>query len=97
MTYLGRRSYALYLINRPLQVAISDSRGHGYLARLPQGIPINLLLMVFVTAVSLILTEISWRLIESPAQDLRRRWMLRREDGTRAHPSEEMEISKLAS
>ena len=97
MTYLGRRSYALYLINRPLQVAISDSRGHGYLARLPQGIPINLLLMVFVTAVSLILTEISWRLIESPAQDLRRRWMLRREDGTRAHPSEEMEISELAS
>jgi peptidoglycan/LPS O-acetylase OafA/YrhL len=95
MTYLGRRSYALYLINRPIQVAISDCRDHGYLARLPQGIPINLLLMVFVTAVSLLLTEISWRLIESPAQDIRRRWMRRIEEGTRTLLSEETEISQL--
>jgi peptidoglycan/LPS O-acetylase OafA/YrhL len=96
MTYLGRRSYALYLIHRPIQVAILDSRDHGYLARLPHGIPINLLLMIFAIAVDLILTEISWRLIESPAQDLRRRWIRAIDDGTQVHQSEEMEISRLA-
>jgi peptidoglycan/LPS O-acetylase OafA/YrhL len=56
----------------------------------------NVLLIVSAILISLILTEISWRLIESPAQNLRR-WLMRgKEDDTRAHPSEEMLITQLA-
>jgi|GEM_PF-3792313 len=36
ITYLGRRSYALYLIHEPLNVAVHDSRMHGYLSRMPR-------------------------------------------------------------
>jgi peptidoglycan/LPS O-acetylase OafA/YrhL len=35
MTYLGRRSYALYLIHEPIEVAVQRSRAAGYLATLP--------------------------------------------------------------
>jgi peptidoglycan/LPS O-acetylase OafA/YrhL len=73
MSYLGRRSYALYLINRPIQVAVSDSRNYGYLASWHPGITVNIVLMILVTVISLILTELSWRLIEAPAQNLRHR------------------------
>lgn len=96
MTYLGRRSYALYLIHDPVQVAVELSRAHGYLAKLPQGIGMNLLLIASTIALSLVLTELSWRVIESPAQELRRRLMRNREDGTGQHPTEEMLITQLA-
>jgi peptidoglycan/LPS O-acetylase OafA/YrhL len=71
MKYLGRRSYALYLIHEPIQVAMERSRAHGYLARLSPGVAINIVLIVCALAVSFVLTELSWRLIESPAQAAR--------------------------
>jgi peptidoglycan/LPS O-acetylase OafA/YrhL len=95
MTYLGKRSYGLYLIHEPLRVAVTESRDHGSLAVLPSGVGANTILALSVLAASLILTEISWRLIESPAQNLRRRLMRNKEDGTKAHPSEEMEIIQV--
>jgi peptidoglycan/LPS O-acetylase OafA/YrhL len=75
MTYLGRRSYALYLIHEPIGVAVQRSRANGYLAQLPQGVFVNLVLIFSGLAISLVLTEASWRLIESPAQSLRHLWM----------------------
>jgi peptidoglycan/LPS O-acetylase OafA/YrhL len=71
MTYLGRRSYALYLINRPIQIAVQESRKSGYLAELPHGLAVNLMLIVGSTAVTFILAEISWWIVETPAQNLR--------------------------
>lgn len=96
MTYLGRRSYAIYLIHVPLDVAVWVSRSHGLLQRLPQGVSVNVALILSVIAVSLGLAEVSWRLIESPAQALRRRWMQGKEHGTLAHLPEEIEIVRLA-
>jgi peptidoglycan/LPS O-acetylase OafA/YrhL len=78
MTYLGRRSYALYLIQFPIAIEVRESRVHGYLAELQSGVVINILLILSVLAASLILAEISWRLIEAPAQSLRRLWMRNR-------------------
>lgn len=96
MVYLGRRSYALYLIHVPIFAAAEASRTQGCLQQLPQGTAVNAILVVSVIAVSLVLAEASWRLIEFPAQEVRRRWMRGREDGTPAHPSEEAVIVQLA-
>jgi peptidoglycan/LPS O-acetylase OafA/YrhL len=96
MTYLGRRSYAIYLIHVPMDVAVEVSRSHGLLQRLPKGVSVNAALILSAIAVSLGLAEVSWRLIESPAQALRWRWMQGKEHGTVAHPPEEMEIVQLA-
>lgn len=71
ITYLGRRSYGLYLIHEPISVVVHDSRMHGYLSRLPSGVVVNVSLMIAVVAVSMLLAEVSWRLIEDPAQKLR--------------------------
>ena len=76
LTYVGRRSYALYLIHYPIVAAVVLSRTGGYLARLPHGVPVNLLLIAGVLTVALLLAEASWRLIEAPAQRLRQRWTL---------------------
>jgi peptidoglycan/LPS O-acetylase OafA/YrhL len=96
ITYLGRRSYALYLVNRPIQVVVSSSRAEGYLSRLPHGVPTNLMLMAAVIVVSLLMAEISWRLIESPAQALRVRLMRGEQGGSRRYQAEEVEVSELA-
>lgn len=95
MVYLGRRSYALYLVHAPIGVAVFESRTRGHLQHLPQGIAVNAFLIVSAIAVSLFLAEASWRLVESPAQELRRRWMRSAEDG-KAHPVEEAVIVQLA-
>jgi peptidoglycan/LPS O-acetylase OafA/YrhL len=97
MTYLGRRSYGLYLIHDPIRVAVSNSRESGSLSSLPRTFGVNLLLAVGVAAVSLILTELSWRLIESPAQDLRRRLTESREYGAPSRPAEEAAITELST
>lgn len=73
ITYLGRRSYALYLIHEPIHISVHNSRMHGYLSHLPAGVVVNVSLMIAVVAVSLLLAEVSWRLIEDPAQKLRHR------------------------
>jgi peptidoglycan/LPS O-acetylase OafA/YrhL len=96
MTYLGRRSYGLYLIHEPIHVAVSNSRKSGYLSSLPLTLGVNVLLAVAVAAVSLILTELCWRLIESPAQDLRRRFTEGREYGVPSRPAEEVAITELS-
>jgi peptidoglycan/LPS O-acetylase OafA/YrhL len=72
LTYLGRRSYAIYLLHYPILATVLQSRLHGRLAGLPPGFPVNILLTVTAIAASLVLAEISWRLIEAPAQTLRR-------------------------
>lgn len=72
MTWLGRRSYALYLIHEPIRVAAEESRLHGELAHLPNGVAVNVALVAAFITVSLILTEISWRVVEAPAQRMRR-------------------------
>jgi peptidoglycan/LPS O-acetylase OafA/YrhL len=74
LTYLGRRSYALYLIHYPIVAAVVMSRAGGYLARLPHGVAVNLLLIIGVLTIALLLTEASWRIIETPAQRLRQGW-----------------------
>ncbi|WP_263358724.1 acyltransferase family protein [Acidicapsa ligni] len=96
MTYLGRRSYALYLIHGPLRVAVQASRVHGTLANLPQGVGVDILLVLSILVISLILSELSWRLIEMPAQNLRHRLMRKKEDGTPGHLPEEEVIVRLA-
>jgi len=78
LTYLGRRSYALYLIHYPIVAAVVMSRNGGCLAQLPRGVAVNLLLIAGVVTVALLLAEASWQLIETPAQMLRQRWTLRR-------------------
>jgi len=75
MTYLGRRSYALYLIHMPVFVAAAKGRDHGILRLLPHGFGETAILGLLAVAASLILAELSWRTIEAPAQELRRRWM----------------------
>jgi len=96
MTYLGRRSYALYLIHVPVLIGIERSRADGALHRLPAGAGINAVLTLSAIAVALLLAELSWRIIESPAQNLRRRLMRGKEDDTPAHPSEEAAITQLS-
>jgi peptidoglycan/LPS O-acetylase OafA/YrhL len=72
LTYLGRRSYGLYLIHLPIVFAAWQNRVHGRLSYLPAGLRVNAMLIVISIAICLALTEISWRLVESPAQSLRR-------------------------
>ena len=74
LAYLGRRSYALYLIHYPIVAAVILSRNGGRLSALPNGVQVNLLLIAGVLAMALLLAETSWRLIESPAQKLRQAW-----------------------
>jgi peptidoglycan/LPS O-acetylase OafA/YrhL len=95
MTYLGRRSYALYLIHEPIRAAVSESFQDGKLAHLPPGIRTNILLIFAVLAISLILTEISWRLIELPMQNLRYRLMRGKVAGSLAIQSEEIAINQI--
>ena len=72
LTYLGRRSYSLYLIHLPILFGAWQNRVHGRLSYLPAGLRVNAMLIVISIAICLVLTEISWRLVESPAQSLRR-------------------------
>ena len=72
LTYLGRRSYSLYLIHLPILFAAWQNRVHGRLSYLPAGLRVNTLLVLASIAICLVLTELSWRLVESPAQSLRR-------------------------
>jgi peptidoglycan/LPS O-acetylase OafA/YrhL len=72
LTYLGKRSYALYLIHLPILFGAWQNRVHGRLSFLPAGLRVNAMLILAAIAVCLALTEISWRLVESPAQSLRR-------------------------
>ena len=78
MTWLGRRSYGLYLIHEPIRFAMEQSRLHGYLARLSSGVGINVLLCIFAIVLALCLAEICWRVIEAPAQSFRRRLQMKR-------------------
>jgi peptidoglycan/LPS O-acetylase OafA/YrhL len=71
LTYLGRRSYALYLIHLPILIAAWQDRLHGRLSLLRAGFLVNALLVIIFVGISLALTEISWRLVESPALSLR--------------------------
>jgi len=96
MTYLGRRSYALYLLHEPVRVAFSSSRTGGVLARLPGGVAVNCILMFAALAVSVLLTEASWRLVESPAQNMRKRLMRGQEASPQTGSAEEAEIAALA-
>jgi peptidoglycan/LPS O-acetylase OafA/YrhL len=80
--YMGRRSYALYLIHLPIGVAIQRSRAHGWLAHFFPGLVGNAALILIGVAISFALTEASWHWIESPAQALRVRIMR----GRHAHP-----------
>lgn len=82
LTYFGRRSYALYLIHLPILLAAWQSRVHGALSTLRPGFVVNALLSLAALGICLALTEISWRLVESPAQSLRR--VLERERVTEA-------------
>ncbi len=78
ITWLGSRSYGLYLIHEPIRFGVEESRTHGYLAHLRSGLGINVVLCIVVIALALILTEVSWRVIEAPAQALRRRLQRKR-------------------
>jgi len=82
LTYLGRRSYALYLIHLPILFGAWQNRVHGRLSYLPAGLRVNAMLILVTIAICLALTELSWRLVESPAQSLRR--VLERERVTEA-------------
>ena len=82
LTYLGRRSYALYLLHLPILFGAWQNRVHGRLSYLPAGLRVNTMLVLITIAVCLVLTELSWRLVESPAQSLRR--VLERERLTEA-------------
>jgi peptidoglycan/LPS O-acetylase OafA/YrhL len=73
LIYLGKRSYALYLIHEPIRVAVSQSLATGYFSRLPRSLPVDLTLIAATITASLFLAEISWRFLEIPAQNFRRR------------------------
>ena len=72
LAYLGRRSYSLYLIHLPILFGAWQNRVHGRLSYLPAGLRVNTMLVLASIAICLVLTELSWRLVESPAQSLRR-------------------------
>ena len=78
LSYLGRRSYALYLIHYPVMLVVWQSRGKGLLYRLPHSFTFDLLITVGALIVSLLLSELSWWVIEAPSLRLRRRLDLRR-------------------
>lgn len=67
MSYLGRRSYGLYLLHYPVFLALEPLRVNG-----------DKLNFVAVTAckigVSLIVTEMCWRLVERPVLQLKARY-----------------------
>ncbi len=66
LRYLGRRSYGLYLIHYPISILMIQSRTQGALRRLPPGISVNAGLVVLWLAITLLLTETSFRLLEAP-------------------------------
>lgn len=66
LVWIGQRSYGFYLIHEPVKAAAMYHTRHLYSHRVPLLLQ-NALLSVAVLIVSLILTEISWRLIESPS------------------------------
>jgi len=80
LTYCGRRSYAWYLYHFPLVWGV------GALWPATAGIGTRL----GAVAVALLAAEISWHLVERPAQRLLRRWLKRRDrqrGGAPAAPS----------
>jgi peptidoglycan/LPS O-acetylase OafA/YrhL len=95
LVWLGWRSYGLYLIHVPIFVVAGRSREQGLLRLAPQGVMVNLGLIALALALSLFLTEVSWRLIESPAQNRGHEWLRDRKDAKGALP-EETAITDLA-
>ncbi len=67
LTYLGRRSYGLYLIHYPVSILIIQSRLHGALGGWPAGLAVNAGLVAATLGLTLLLAEMSFRLLEAPA------------------------------
>jgi peptidoglycan/LPS O-acetylase OafA/YrhL len=65
--WLGRRSYGLYLIHEPIHHAASHLLETLKINRPLERFGLNLCSTLSVLVVSLALTEISWRFVESPA------------------------------
>ena len=72
--YFGRRSYGLYLIHLPVAYALARRFGHplGQLRPIPQATA-SIAIMVLGMALSVALAELSWRIVEQPAQRLKKR------------------------
>ncbi len=71
LRYLGKISYALYIIHLPIALCVEDFGDlAGWQARL--GIPADFLHFAVVTAVSMALASISYVVVEKPFLDLKR-------------------------
>ncbi|MES2058573.1 MAG: acyltransferase [Pseudomonadota bacterium] len=78
--YIGRRSYGLYLYHYPIFHAAEAYRQPGSLTN-------YLLVVTAEVALSLIVTELSWRFVEQPMLRVKKRYSWRRSQGTVPAPS----------
>jgi len=66
LTWLGRRSYGLYLVHEPIRATAAYFVDKYYGHHQPT-LLLNIAIISSVLAISLILTEVSWLLIEAPS------------------------------
>ncbi len=66
LVWLGKRSYGLYLIHEPIRAAATNLVNK-YYRHHHAAIWLNIEITIAVLAISLILTELSWLLIEAPS------------------------------
>jgi peptidoglycan/LPS O-acetylase OafA/YrhL len=73
LVYLGLRSYGLYLIHLPIEYALSliPDRDNWLLVH-AGALPGTAAMSLLGIALSVALAELSWRLVEQPAQRLKK-------------------------
>lgn len=88
LVYFGARSYGLYLIHFPLMIELrllsAETRWKLALVHPARTFTVTEILGI---ALSILLAEVCWRLVEQPAQRLKKRWFERKALPSRAdHP-----------
>lgn len=85
LIYFGKRSYALYLIHWPMIAGLDAVRAKCTWAPLKiHGARTLVASEILAIVLSMLLAELSWRMVEQPAQRLKRRWFEDRAEITAA-------------
>jgi peptidoglycan/LPS O-acetylase OafA/YrhL len=88
LTYFGARSYGLYLIHWPTRIGLGLLRQNASWELVKINRPRTFVATeICAIALAILLAEASWRLVEQPAQRLKRRWFERKaEPSLASHP-----------